>query len=420
MTQDPIISSNQRTRPHLTYLDGIRGFAALWVMGWHAIILGSHVNPWKADLPKPLAISVSFLSSIFFHYATLAVVAFIVLSGYVLSIPICTGSGVKLQGGFGRYILRRAKRILPPYYAALVFSVVVMAFTPWVHRVANWTGGENWWNNQFPVLAPGVIVSHLLLLHNRSALWFEKINGPLWSIAVEWQIYFLLPLLLLPLWRKFGLASALAFAWIVGLGSLFFAPWLLGLEGWYVGPFACGMVAAELSINHERYRWLQKMRFNFIGWLFLGLMVLCYALQGKSHGIGLIWLLDKSSYRFWLMGALFAAGFSCLLIAGTSALNQNRTTLVTRFSTLRPLVFVGGFSYSLYLIHVPIFDLAFAITASHEHWARLLPVVTFCAAPALAITCAYGFHLCFERPFMNTKPQTPWLPNVDAGAPRAD
>ena len=59
---------------------------------------------------------------------------FIVLSGYSLMIPAARNGG-ELVGGFRRYIFRRARRILPPYYAALICSIaLILVYNVWSAR----------------------------------------------------------------------------------------------------------------------------------------------------------------------------------------------------------------------------------------------------------------------------------------------
>src|SRR5665213_1519018 len=74
----------------------------------------------------------------------------------------------------------------------------------------------------------------------------ESSATPMWSIALECQIYVVFALLLVPVWRRFGPWAQLAVALAIGLapqllfrGALAYtAPWLLGL-------FAMGVVAAR-------------------------------------------------------------------------------------------------------------------------------------------------------------------------------
>src|SRR5581483_3417537 len=152
------------------------------------------------------------------NYGTYAVPVFIVLSGFCLMLPLAQRQTLDLPGGAGLYLRRRAWRILPPYYGALAFSIAVIALVPIMQLPHNTA-----WDSKVPVTLGGVI-AHLLLFHNLSEGWLYQINGPMWSIAVEWQIYFLFPALLLPLWRRAGQAAMLGAALLLGVLPHFLLP----------------------------------------------------------------------------------------------------------------------------------------------------------------------------------------------------
>ena len=121
------------------------------------------------------------LNSTVLGYGHLAVDVFIVLSGYCLMLPVAASADLKLRGGLIGYIKRRAWRIVPPYYAALCVALII-ALT----------------NGAYHMFSPGDVAAHLLLIHNLNPDWLYSINAPMWSIAVEWQIYFVFGASLLP------------------------------------------------------------------------------------------------------------------------------------------------------------------------------------------------------------------------------
>lgn len=78
--------------------------------------------------------------------------------------------------------------------------------------------------------------------------------------------------------------------------------------------------------------------------------------------------------------------------------------LVIRLWTGRWLVFVGGFSYNLYLVHAPLLQVGrkylvapFSRNGGAQVTLMLLVLAT------LTIAVAWGFYWLFERPFMS-----PW------------
>src|SRR5262249_7690351 len=98
------------------WLDGIRGAAAMFVVLHHM---------WLTSWPSfPRDAGPWWLGWLL--YGHMAVAIFIVVSGFSLAlVPI--GNGGRLSGGVRRFLRRRAWRILPAYWAALVLSVLVTA-----------------------------------------------------------------------------------------------------------------------------------------------------------------------------------------------------------------------------------------------------------------------------------------------------
>lgn len=117
-----------KVRPKFEFLDGIRGLSATFVLFYHAqLFTGRGFNYIDLNVfLRPL--------SIVFSFGHFAVAVFIVLSGFCLAIPMSMSSTKTLKGGFKRYILRRAKRILPPYYIALIFFILLIWFVPILHQ----------------------------------------------------------------------------------------------------------------------------------------------------------------------------------------------------------------------------------------------------------------------------------------------
>jgi len=159
------------TRPgRVVGLDGIRGLAALYVVTYHIFVRAwpgypgaNHAPFWAAWLSNGRG----------------GVAMFIVLSGFSLGLgPARSGWRFK---SIATYAHRRAWRILPPYWAALGFSLVM-----------------TWYVLAQPGYAlpngKSVVVYGLLV---QDAFSVGSPNRAFWSIAIEAQLYVLLPLLLL-------------------------------------------------------------------------------------------------------------------------------------------------------------------------------------------------------------------------------
>src|SRR4051794_21708356 len=109
-------------------------------------------------------------------YGNFGVAVFIVISGYSLALGP-RRVRYQLKGGYGKFIQRRAWRIVPPYWAALAFSVFIMGV--FVSR-------------KIPdAISFKGVVTHFLLVQD--VVGGTAPNGAFWSIAIEWQLYFIFP-----------------------------------------------------------------------------------------------------------------------------------------------------------------------------------------------------------------------------------
>lgn len=319
-------------------------------------------------------------------YGQLGVAIFIVLSGYCLMVPVVREVG-ELRGGTFQYLKRRARRILPPYYSALLLSLLLIAIVPGMDKVQGYH-----WDVALPAFTPGVIISHLLLAHNLNVGWLDAIDPPMWSIATEWQIYFLLPLLLLPVWRRFGNLVTVAVAFLIGL----FPHFAFGVGDfacpWFLGLFALGMAAASLNFRPafsiaQLNEWSARFCL-FIILVFLGTVVL-------EKG----WLWD----HLYIMDTLFGLAAASLLVFCTGHLQnrQEEHPFILKFLEKPVPVLLGGFSYSLYLVHYPVLSLFHLLLRPLGLSDLAVLVILLSAGVVISLLIAYLFHLLFERPFLS-------------------
>jgi peptidoglycan/LPS O-acetylase OafA/YrhL len=361
---------------HLPLLDGLRGLLAVYVLCYHVFVVGLE------GMGRAYR-----LASAPFRLGHSAVGAFIVLSGFSLMLPVvATGS---IPGGLGNYVRRRARRILPAYYAALVFSMLMVTLigsaAPDGDAVARRLG-------------LGDVIAHLLLIHNLIPGLGMSINAVLWSVATEWHIYFLFPLVLLPAWRRFGPAGALGVGFGLGLVPQLVAPggYLLSWCPWYLGLFAMGMLAA-VSYASPDGSWRRLPRLAALG---VAAAILLKWKFPESDDVGrfsLYWLRDGAvGLIFW--GAIgYGAGIDRDAVA---AGRPRGGALVVRWLGGRPLAGLGSISYSLYATHMPIVNVLDALS----RWLHLgtagTVVVRAVVGIPLSIAFAATFASRFEWPFL--------------------
>lgn len=337
------------------------------------------------EIPVQLPPIVSFLTNPL-EYGQAAVDIFIVLSGYCLMLPLMR-SGGQLRDGLLKYLQRRARRILPPYYAAMVVSLTIIAFIPGMNRIQGYR-----WDEALPAFHWDIIISHLMLVHNWKEEWRHSINPPMWSVATEWQIYFLFPLLLLPIWRRFGNVVTVVAAFVIGLIPHFAFRTGDSACPWFLGLFALGMAAAAINASPPVPKRV------LLRWM-IALGTACLAIFGVFVIFAEAWLWR----HLYFMDALIGAATTCFLVFCTAHCygpDQDKHPAVLQFLEKRSVVVLGTFSYSLYLMHFPILSILHSWIRPVDLAPTLKIGLLIAAGTPLCLLLCYGFHLLFERRFM--------------------
>ena len=355
---------------HRTYLDGLRGLAALWVVLSHLWIGEYGMNAHRGLLG---------LATNWVLYSHFAVDIFIVLSGFCLILPVAQAGGT-LRGGAWAFFGRRARRILPPFYAALVLSLLVFVL---LQALAH----------QRLHLPPLALAANLFLLQD-IFLRLDIFNGPFWSIAVEWRIYFLFPLLVYSV-SRWGWTAAIVGAAILGgtLTAVLFRwhPEMILACPWYLFLFTLGAWAGYSSERPGSGRTSSRHFWAALA----GVSALCLTGLLRQHPVT-----EQGGADFGRFMPLTdtAAGLltcACLYLMG-------RAAKPVPLLSWRPLATLGTFAYSLYLIHMPLLTL---LRRSLHLWLppTILPSerlgLTAAALP-LVVALAYLFFLVCERPFL--------------------
>ena len=367
------MKSPNSAQQRLAGLDGIRGLAALFVVVNHVFLRAFHGYP--AD-------TAPFWAA-WFIYGRFAVVVFIVLSGFSLAVSAAR-SGWRLAA-LSRFAQRRAWRILPPYWAALVFSLLVA----WLILPQPGQGSPN---------AKSVLVNGLLL---QDLFQARSPNRAFWTIAIEAQLYVVFPLLLLIIRRVNAIAMVTAVTLVVTtiglLGPHFprMTPLLTRSSPDLAALFAVGVLAAGiLTTNQRRRSW---------PWHWLALAAALPVIATISWQ-GSVWTIG---HLFWVDLALGPA-IGCLL----AAIATDRPASLVRALDTRPLRGLGSISYSLYLTHGPIVVVVYeGIVAGRVRQGVPAFLVALAIVVPLTIAFARRFAAAFEIPFQKHRG---WGPLRDA------
>lgn len=291
-------------------IDGLRAVAVLSVVLFHANIYG-------------------------FSGGFVGVDVFFVISGYLITSII---QREFLEGQFSilKFYERRARRILPALLAMMAATLVAgwILLTPLDYDLM----GQS-------ILSALFFVSNMWFWQN-SGGYFDGATDYLpmlhtWSLAVEEQFYIFFPLLLLLL-HRIGHRSCLSTITLLVLGSLALAIWatpqmpsaafyLLPTRIWELG------VGSILAIGSFPLKAARIVR-EGIGVLGLaGVLVPVLAYDGHTIFPG-------------LAAVPPVLGAAALIWVGI----DGRLVLASRLLSLRPFVWIGLISYSLYLWHWPI------------------------------------------------------------------
>jgi peptidoglycan/LPS O-acetylase OafA/YrhL len=369
-----------RFTDRIPFVEGMRGLAALYVVLGH---LCSMSDPsYLAGKASTAPIWFQRLASPF-AFGHLAVAAFIVISGFCLQLSLFGGGDGRIRSA-KRFFVRRALRILPAYYGCLAASLLVALYvTPKLRGMP------------FELYIPATrenVLAHLFLVHNLSPAWMYKLNGVLWSISIEAQLYLLFPLIVAGFFR-IGRWWTLSLASIAAAVVLFTVPEALKLYSWFLPLFALGMASAHLVYRpHPRI----GLRAGIAKLLAGSAVVLC--------AIGLVrgWILPVSD-------VLCGIAVASLCYYGTIG----RPTVTVRFLSSKVLVALGAFSYSLYLMHHPIQQVLFWLKPASVVGAAAIFAYLLATLPVI-LAGAWLFSLVFERPFLGKKlrrdPRTDFVP----------
>jgi peptidoglycan/LPS O-acetylase OafA/YrhL len=352
-------------RKRLAGLDGIRGLAALFVVINHIFL--------RAFPGYPVDNAPAWAA--WFIYGRFAVVVFIVLSGFSLALSPAR-HGWRLDS-IRTFAVRRARRILPAYWAALAFSIAIA----WLVVPPPGQG------------LPGsrsAIVNGLLV---QNIVGAPSPNRSLWTMAVEAQLYLVFPLLLLTVRRYGGLAMVAAVTLVVAAVGIV-GPHVPRLDTFVIQSapdlaalFAIGIMAAGIvGASRARRSWPW-------GW---------FALAAAAPVLAVIWWRGS----VWTLGHLFWVdlAFGPAIALLLAALATGRPKPLLRVLDSRPLRSLGMSSYSLYLIHGPVVIVVYEKFVA-ERFRHGVPAFLLTAALVVPITIALSklFAAAFERPFLRRR-----------------
>ena len=282
-------------------LTSVRGIAAFWVVLFHLSPILFEVLPEIASLRSLVGAG------------ELAVPLFFVLSGYVLGLRYLTRMSFPSARGLLLFWWLRLGRVYPVHFCTLVISLGMVARREWPTDTGH---------------TPGTFVANMLLTHAWDYEFRLSWNFPSWSISSEWFAYLIFPLVAVLLSQvSRGRATLItAGACLLSAGAYALEEYLPFKGLAVVAPTFIGGVGLAILYPPGSH----SIRIRFIPELcLLAAIVLPFAISRGS--------LQKSLY--------IVAFFSLVAALGATG-NQ-----ASVFWRMRPLVYLGEISYSLYMTH---------------------------------------------------------------------
>ncbi|MCD2441008.1 acyltransferase [Agromyces sp. SYSU K20354] len=315
------MTSTERPTQRIQSVDGLRAVAFLAVFAFHT---------WEfAGRPE-----IPVLSSVVSQ--NIRPDFFVVLTGFVLFLPFARRPERMDEFRTRAYVWRRMRRIVIPYYVALAYAVLLPQLLVVIMRLF---GREASWQ---PMPSLGDWLSHLTFSHLFFAEHWSSMNGSLWTMSLEMQLYLLFPLLLIAAnrWGARALIIAIVVSVVFRIAVALFVPgeafpdqflWSASGLGRLM-EFAAGMLAAIVA-----FKVVERIRRPHI-FLLLAVMVVSYLVATAPLFRGTVLPIRELG-----LSALF--GSLIVLVLSVPAIG--------RMFAWKPLVFIGYRSYSLFLIHQP-------------------------------------------------------------------
>lgn len=306
-------------------LDGLRGLGTIFVLVGHLGI----VSQWWPSLAGVLAVSMFFT-----------------LSGYLITTGLLRNLERDGHMRLGRFYARRVRRLLP----AATLSVALVSVAWWITGrplpVADVVSSLTYWRNWQLIAAD----------QGYGAIFNEA--SPLqhfWSLSIEEQFYLLLPVSLLGLvWLGAGRTRAALMVFSAAMVACF---WLGGVHdatdrsrAYYgtdsrAAEFLAGVVLAiVLAGPHARRRihhWLTT-RAGVIAVNNLWLVQ-----------VVLWWRVGFTAER--LFPLLVAVNAVCSVVLISAFVTTEQVSVARWVLSWRPIAELGRMSYSVYLLHWPIY-----------------------------------------------------------------
>jgi peptidoglycan/LPS O-acetylase OafA/YrhL len=364
-------------------IDGLRAFAVVGVI-W------AHVWMFFGNIPLIIGgIDIHRIIS----FGGIGVDLFFVISGFCMYLMYQKKAADFSFHFYGDFIVKRWKRIAPAFYFVVLFECIVYLIR----------------TDLFPVKS---FLYHLFFINTLDS--DNVLSPPYWSLATEWHFYIVLPFLFIKDHSKKFIEYRV---WALIILCILLRVWHFSNFKidrsvtvptemiWYrFVEFGWGILAAKRFITGPE---LPRILRGNIGFL----LALCIAFAGRAI------MTTEFCLRFGKFGFLVRAFGEPVLTLGFALMILNLLKSATFFQkliSLKPCLFIGKISYSIYLWHWMIsLPLSYWMLSYFGKTAAVMELA-FVASLAIVIPVAFVSYKFLEAPYFkkNTRKPTTLLRTV--------
>ncbi len=352
-----------QSKDHFLLIDFLKVFAAFLIILHHLSSYGQIAE----DAHRVLPVIMAWI----FEYGRYAVQIFLVMAGYLAAQSLSRYANAKLNATLLlKVILNRYLRLFGPYAVALLFTILCAYIARfWVNDEFV---GESETLSQF--------LAHLFFI--QGILGLDSISAGAWYIAIDWQLYSVLAILLISFSRY---QSVIWIISVLGVSSLLFFNRSGMYEAYFIyfiGSYGLGVLAyLAKCFDSQDVNRLAKTALTLIG----------------------IIILISSFQQLWLRNVLAWAIAIGLLLWGNQAYPSTKGA---EQSMLRAIAWASPRSYCAFLIHFAFILLANTVYIAsnlYQYESGALAIAMMGVVVVLSTIAANYLYQWIEVPGMKLK-----------------
>ena len=305
-----------------------------------------HTYSPNVQAARGLSILLVLLSHFFHwprHAGTLGVSLFFCISGYLITSILLDEFQQNGTVNYREFYLRRARRLLPLAYVVILVTTLIFIILRFCYPRLE-TFPDLLINQKQLLLSALFCLAYVGNLFGHAHIGFNDLTFPLghfWSLGVEEQFYIFWPGSLVFMLRKYTNSKMLKFVTVGIFLSIVFRTFLTlanktvwTLPTTYLDILLAGAFIAILKFRFSVFI-TKRISLYFMLPCVASLIYIFYSTIAQA---------DYSGMGYVIISIAVISGFICLL--GFPI-----------FGSIKPLKWLGDYSYSLYCIHWPVYEL---------------------------------------------------------------